>query len=151
MPVVIGSVQAESGWVPPESTPLDEAAWQRWLAKGVAQERRRNSLQTKTVKVVSIAALFAAVGFWSYLAPFEVALRFLVTAGAMVVMFQALQTRYYAVATVFAALALLYNPIAPLFSFSGEWQRALVAASAIPFIGSFLWLNLTNARTGQNA
>ena len=151
MPVVVGSVQSQSGWVPPESTPLDEAAWQSWLEKGRAQDRRRNSLRMKAVKGVSIAALFVAVAFWSQLAPFEVAVRFLVTAGAMVVMFQALQARYYAVAAVFGALAVLYNPVAPVFSFSGEWQRAVVAASAVPFIVSFIWLNVTKVRTAQNA
>lgn len=49
--------------------------------------------------------------------------RFLVTASAMVVMFEALQAGYHAVAAVFGALALFCNPVAPAFSFSGDWQR----------------------------
>ena len=65
----------------------------------------------------------------------------------MVVMFQALQARYYAVAAVFAALALFYNPVVPAFSFSGNWQRAVVVASAVPFIASLAWGNARNART----
>lgn len=40
---------------------------------------------------------------------------------------------------LFAALALLYNPVAPVFSFSGDWQRALLIASAIPFGVSLTW------------
>jgi hypothetical protein len=101
------------------------------------------------VKWASIAAL-AAAGLWSHLVPFEVVVRFLVTAGAMVVMFQAFQARYYAVAAVFAALALFYNPVAPAFSFSGDWQRAVVVASAVPFVVSLAWPNGRNARTESN-
>jgi hypothetical protein len=51
----------------------------------------------------------------------------------MVVMFEALQARYYAVAAVFGALALFCNPVAPAFSFSGDWQRAVVVTRAVPF------------------
>jgi len=43
---------------------------------------------------------------------------------------------HYASAAVFAAVALLYNPVAPVFSFSGDWPRALVLASALPFVAS---------------
>ena len=150
MTSVVETVPVANGWVPPEASPLDETVWQAWIAKGVAQDRRSSVVRAKAVKGVSIAALFAAVGLWPHLAQFEVALRFLVTAGAMVVMFQALQARYYANAAVFGALALLFNPVAPVFSFSGEWQRAVVAASALPFIVSFMWLNVTTARTEQN-
>jgi hypothetical protein len=73
--------------------------------------------------------------------PFEVVVRFLVTAGALVVMFQASQARHYAVAAVFGALALFYNPVAPAFGFSGDWQHAAVVASAVPFVASLAWGN----------
>ena len=99
------------------------------------------------MKWASIAALLAAAGLWSHLAPFEFAVRFLVTAGAMVVMFQAFQLRRYAVAALFGALALFYNPVAPAFNFSGDWQRAVVVASAIPFVASLALRNATKART----
>jgi hypothetical protein len=83
-----------------------------------------SAARIKAVKWASIAALLAAAGFWSHLAPFEVAVRFVVTAGAMVVMFQALRARYYAVAAVFGALALFYNPVVPAFNFSNAWGNA---------------------------
>jgi hypothetical protein len=57
----------------------------------------------------------------------------------MAVMLQAFPARQYAFATVFGALALLYNPVAPTFSFAGDWQRVVVMASAIPFAGSLAW------------
>jgi hypothetical protein len=62
--------------------------------------------------------------------------RFIVASGATFVMFQTARARQYAFAAVFGALALLYNPVAPVFSFSGDWQRAVVLSSAFPFIAS---------------
>ena len=134
-------------WSLPGATQLDEAVWQAWVAKGRAQDRRSSAARIKAVKWASIAGLLGAAGLWSHLAPFEVVVRFVVTASALVVMFQAFQTRHYAVAAVFGAIALLYNPVAPVFDFSGDWQRAVVVASAVPFVASLVW---GNARMKNN-
>jgi hypothetical protein len=91
------------------------------------------------VKEASVAVLVAAAVLWSRLGPFEVVVRFLVTASAMVVMFPAFQARHYAVGAVFGAVALFYNPVAPAISFSGDWQRAIMAASAVLFVASLVW------------
>ena len=107
-------------------------------------------MRIKAVQWASIAALLGAAGLWSHLAPFEVAVRFLVTAGAIVVLFQAVQARYYAPATVFGALALSYNPVAPAFGFSGDWQRAVAVASAVPFVASLVWPMGRIARSEHN-
>jgi hypothetical protein len=96
-------------------------------------------MRIKVVKWASIARLLGAAGLWSRLAPFEVLVRFLVTASALVLMFQAFQTRYYSVAAAFGALALLDNPVAPVFDFSGGWQRGVVVVSAVPFVASLVW------------
>jgi hypothetical protein len=133
---LLGPLEA---WAPPAARPLDDAVWQAWIAKGRAQDRRSRAVRIKAVKWASIAALLAAAGFWSHLAPLEVAVRFVVTAGAMVVMFQAFRARYYAVAAVFGAIALFYNPVVPAFNFSGAWQRAAVVASTVPFVASLAW------------
>jgi hypothetical protein len=93
----------------------------------------------KAVKWVSIAGLIAAASFWSHLAPYDVVVRFMVTAGSMAVMFQALRARRYAFAAVFGAFALLYNPVAPILGFSSDWQRAVVLATAFPFVASLTW------------
>ena len=150
MPALVKSDESQSAWAPPAARPLDEAVWQAWVAKGRAQDRRSSAARIRAVKWASIAGLLAAAGIWSNLAPFEVMVRFLVTAGAMVVMFQAFQARCYAVAAVFAALALFYNPVASALSFSGDWQRAVVVASAVPFGVSLAWPNGRNARTESN-
>ena len=129
-------------WEPPPTRPLEEAVWHAWLTKGRAQDRRSGAARVMAVKWVTIAGLLAAAALWSHLTPYDVVVRFAVAASAILIMFQALQSRRYAFGGVFAALALLYNPVAPVFSFSGNWQRTLVLASAIPFVVSLAWRNV---------
>lgn len=95
----------------------------------------------RAVKWVAILGLLALVGFWSQLTPYDAVVRFMLAASSIVVMFYAIQAGQYVFAVVFGALALLYNPIAPVFSFSGGWQRAVVLASAAPFMASLAWRN----------
>jgi Family of unknown function (DUF6804) len=102
------------------------------------------------VKWASIAGLLGAAGLWPHVAPFDVLVRCLMTASTLVLMFQAVQTRYYPVAATFGALALLFNPIAPVFDLSGGWQRAVVVASAVPFVASLVWPNGRNRRMESN-
>jgi hypothetical protein len=140
--------ESETVWVAPESRPLDEAVWQAWAEKGRAQDRRGSAARVKLVKIVSIATLLAAAALWSHLTPYAVVVRFIVTAGALAVMLDAFRARHYTPAAVCGALAILYNPVAPVFGFSGDWQRVVVAASAAPFLAS---LARRNARTAHNA
>lgn len=146
MPALAVSEERQSTWAPPAAKPLDEGVWQAWVAKGRAQDRRSGAALAKAVTWVSIAGLLAAAGLWSHRAPYEIVLRFIVAAGAIVVMFQAFQARHYAFTAVFGALALLFNPVVPVFSFSGDWQRVLVIASAVPFIASLAWRKVRLAR-----
>jgi len=126
-------------WETPAPKQLDEAAWQAWLLKGRARDRLRSSARMKAVTWTSIVVLLTVGGLWSLITPYEVVVRFALTAGAMIVMFQALHVRHYAPATVFGVLALLHNPVVPLFSFSGIRQRAVVIASAALFAASLAW------------
>jgi len=134
-------------WEPPLAKPLDEAVWQAWLLKGRAQDRQSSAARIKAVKWTSLVGLLAVAALWSHITPYQEVIRFIVAASAMVLAFQAFHSRHYAFATVFGALALLYNPLAPVFNFSGDWQQAVVAASATPFITSFASLN---GRTAHN-
>ena len=124
---------------------LDEAVWQAWLEKGRAQDARSTAVRTKAVKWVSIAALLAAAGFWSHPVRYDVVARFIVAGGALVVMFHAIHAKQYIFAAVFGALALLYNPVVPVFRFSSGWQRAVIVASAVPFAPSLAVCNLRSA------
>ena len=139
--------ELRGGWKEQSAKPLDEALWQAWVAKGRAHDRRSSAARMKAVKWVSIAALLVSAGLWSRLTPYEVVISFLVSASAIFVMFQALSARHYAVAAVFGALALLYNPVTNTLSFSSDWQRGLVAASALPFVVSLGW---RSGRTKHN-
>ncbi|MGO4882373.1 MAG: DUF6804 family protein [Bryobacteraceae bacterium] len=130
----------------PPGQPFNEPAWQAWTAKGRADDRRSDLAHGKLVRWIPIAALLVAAALWSQIAPYETAVRFIVAAGATVVMFQALHEKHYAVAAVFGALALLYNPVLPVFSFSDGGRRALVIASVIPFAASLTSLSGRNSR-----
>jgi hypothetical protein len=132
-------------WEPAVSPPLDEAVWQAWVAKGRARDKRGSALRFGAVKAISIAVLLAAAGLWAYVSPYDVAVRFIVSAGAIVLMVHAVHAGRGVFAAVFGALALIYNPVAPLFSISGGWQRAFVVASAVPFIASLTWRGVRTA------
>lgn len=120
---------------------LDEAVWQAWVARGRARDLQASAARLKTVKSFSIAALLIAAGVWSELSPYQMVVSFLVAAGALVVMFQAVHTGRYVFAAVFTALVALYNPVIPIISFSDEWQRVVVVTSALPFVASLSWRN----------
>ena len=126
--------------------PLDGAAGQTLLAKGRAQDRRYNAVFLEGVKCLAAGALLVAAGFWSHLGQFDLAVRFIVAAAATVAMFHSIKTRQFVLAGLFGALLVLYNPVAPVLSFSGEWQRAIAAASTLPFLAS-LWLAHFDDRT----
>ena len=119
--------------------PLDEAVWQAWVEKGYARERRSGTARLKAVNWISIAALLVTAGLWSHLATYGVVFRFVVAAGAIAVMLSQFRVRQYALAAVFGALALLYNPVVPVFDFAGGWQRAVVVASVVPFVATLAW------------
>jgi hypothetical protein len=142
--------ESPSQWEPPAAEPLDEAVWQAWVAKGRAQDRQSSAGRVKAVQFASIVGLLAAAVLWSDLAGLEIVIRLLVTAGAMVVMVRALQSRYYTVAAAFFGLALLYNPVAPMFTLSGDWQRAVVLATVAPFVASLAWPDWRNVRVAHN-
>jgi len=134
-------------WKLPQGKQLDEAVWRAWVARNREQDRRGSDSRMKALKWASILGLFAAAALGSQLAPYDVAVRFIVMAGGIAAMFQAQRARRYASVAVFAAIAALYNPVMPVFTFSGAWQHALLAASALPFIASLTW---RNARLAHN-
>lgn len=70
-------------------------------------------MDTKTMKWVAIAALLGAV-VWRSSASYEILLQFAVCAGAILVVFQAGVAEKYFWAAVFIAIAVLFNPIAPV-------------------------------------
>jgi hypothetical protein len=141
MSTATGLKETEGRWEPPVSPPLNEAVWQAWIAKGRAGDRRGLETRAAAVKWGAIVLLVAVAGLWSQLAPYGIAVRFGICAAAVFVMFKEIGERQYAFAALFAVLALLFVPFAPVLSLFGDWQRALVAASAVPFVASIGWRN----------
>ena len=141
----VGVKRPATTWESPPVKPLDEVVWQAWKAKGRAQDRQGRETRIKALKWGSIVALLAVAVLWSQLASYDVVIRCVLAAAAVGMMIEAFNKRQYAFVAVFAAIALLYNPVAPVFRFSGNWQRALVVASAIPFVTSLAWRDLKAA------
>jgi hypothetical protein len=94
----------------------------------------------------SIIGLLALGGLWSRVTPFEVVARFVVAAGAIIVMARSLLARQYAVVAVSGVFIMLYNPLAPVFDLSGDWQRAVFVAAAAPFLASLIWRDIRTHR-----
>lgn len=123
----------------PEVTPLSDAAWEAWIAKGRLREQRIAAIQSQVARWGSVAALLVAAVLGPNLTPYDVVVRFVATAASVACMIQMLQRRKFAFAAGFTLLALVYNPLAPTFSFAGTWGRLFLVASAIPFIAPLVW------------
>jgi hypothetical protein len=132
-------------WEMPVTGLLDDDLWGAWVLRGRARESRGRVERLTAVTSISIATLIAASALWSHLGAYETVVRFIVALGATTVMAQSLHMRQYAGASVFAALALLFNPIAPAFAFSGAWQRMFVMASTVPFVTALAWAGARRA------
>jgi len=133
--------ESRSGWNPPPAKPQHEMEWQAWVAKGRERDRQTSAAYARAMKWVPIAVLLVIAAFWSHLTAYGVVVRFIVAGAALAVMFQALHAKHYAFVAVYGALALLYNPIVPMFGLSGGWERALVLMTAVPFVASLAWDN----------
>ena len=130
--------QGSSGWVQ-ATVPLNLTLWRAWLDRGRAREIRKRAQLNTAVTIASCSVLIAAAGVWSNLMAYDLAVRFAVTVGALFVMARAFRTADPILAGVFGTLAILYNPILPLFSFAGSWERAFVVGSALLFWASMYW------------
>lgn len=94
----------------------------------------------KVMKWISGAALLLATVFWSVALDYELLLTVVVFMGAVVVLQQAVKERRYVWAVWFAAIALVFNPAAPLFQVSGNWFRLTAVACTAMFAISVIAL-----------
>lgn len=141
MSTLVGTQGSKGVWEPPPVKPLNEDIWQAWLAKGVARDKRSSAAFVLALKCGLVAVLLLTALLWTRLPPFEVVVRFIVGAGALILMVQAVKAKRYVLGAILGALAVLYNPVAPVFALAGDWQRVLVIASTAPIIVSLGWLN----------
>jgi hypothetical protein len=129
-----------------EAIPVDEARWQAWLAKGRDREVRSRLVANNVARWGSTTALLIGTALGVQLTPYDVVARFAITAGALAMMIQSLRENQFAFAASFGMIAGLFNPLAPVVSFSGGWERAFAAASVIPFLAPLAWGNSKEAR-----
>ena len=87
----------------------------------------------RIMKWISSAALLLATVFWSIALDYELLLTVVVFMGAVVVLQQAVSERRFVWAGGFAAIALIFNPAAPLFHASGDWFRMMALACTALF------------------
>ena len=97
-------------------------------------------MYTKVMKSVSITALLLTVVFWSSAANYQLELNLVVSVAAAVVLVQAIQTRKYRWAAGFLMIALLFNPVVPVFRLAGAFGLSLVVLSVAPFAVSLFAL-----------
>jgi predicted membrane protein len=124
--------------------PLDQTVWRAWLEKNRQQESQRAFVRRKAVKWACIGILLAAVVVSSsvltpYISTYEAVVRFAIGLGALILLFESLQARQFALMVLFAALVLLFNPLLPPFALAGN--GALLLASVLPFVASLVWIN----------
>jgi hypothetical protein len=92
----------------------------------------------KIMKLVPIAALVLAAIFWRSAANYQLLLDSVVCIGALIVAQQAVQAKQYLWTAGFIGMALLFNPIVPVFAPSG--RLLLFLGSIAPFAISFFTL-----------
>jgi hypothetical protein len=85
------------------------------------------------MKWISSATLLLATVFWSIAAGYELLLTVVVFMGAVVVLHQAVSERRFVWAGWFSAIALVFNPAAPLFQASGDWFRMTALVCTVLF------------------
>ncbi|HSB13604.1 MAG TPA: DUF6804 family protein [Bryobacteraceae bacterium] len=115
-------------------------SWRDWQERNHLQDLHRVALRAKLTKYASIVVLLLAVVFWSYAADYQAVLGFVVCAGAVRVAFLAAAVRRYDWASLFIGMALLYNPVFPLFALTGRVAFFLVIASITAFAASLFLL-----------
>ncbi len=128
-------------------------SWHDWQERNHLQDLRGMALRAKLTKYASMTVLLLAVVFWSYAADYQVLLWFAVCAGAVRIAFLAAAEGRRDWASLFVGIALLYNPIFPLFTLTGRVAFFLVIASMPAFAASLFLLKpcLTPSAAGTEA
>jgi hypothetical protein len=136
------------------SRPVDEIVWQAWLKKNLLEEKPDAAARIKVVTLGCIGVLIgtAVVSPYilvPYVSTYQAVVRFAIGVGAAVIMFKAFRVRQYAFTGLFAAIVLLFNPVLPTFSFSGN--SAILLASVLPFVASLVLMKERAPRTAAPA
>jgi len=121
--------------------PPDEARSNIRISMSQDHDLRIRDSAIRAAKWLAITALLSISVFWSHAAAYEIALRSVIVVCAVPVLLDARNAGHYSVAVLFGAIGLCYNPVVPAFTFSGDWQHAVVSASIAPFAWSLFRLS----------
>jgi hypothetical protein len=98
-------------------------------------------MHTEVMKWASILALLLALLFWPSTATYQLELGLVVTTGAAVVLVQAYQAKNYGLAAGFLGIAVLFNPVLPVFHLTGVLSLYLLVLAITPFAMSLIALH----------
>lgn len=122
--------------------PLDEAAWNAWLNRNAAEDRRNHAFRMEAVRWGCISLLLLAVGL-SFQHAFAYPLlgtkvfQFALTLGAIAFAWQTICSRRYVLALGFATVAVLFEPLLP-----SSWlfrNSPVLLLITLPFIVVGYW------------
>ncbi len=91
-------------------------------------------MHARVMKWLSIATLLLTVLFWGAAKHYRLELDLVVCAAAAVVVAQAFQARKYYWVAGFFAIALMFNPLVPIFRPAGDAGLSIVVLSIVPFV-----------------
>ena len=97
-------------------------------------------MYARVMKWFTIATLLLTVLFWRSAQDFRLELDLVVCVAAGIVMAQAYQARKYNWAAGFLTIALIFNPLAPVFRPVGGIGLSIVAFCIVPFVMSLVEL-----------
>jgi hypothetical protein len=100
-------------------------------------------MHTKTLKWASIASLLLAMVFWPASSDYQAELGLVVSTAAVAVAIQAYRTKNHRWAAGFVFLALLFNPVLPVFRLAGMLGLAFVVFAIAPFAVSLAAIRTT--------
>ena len=97
-------------------------------------------MYTEVMKWACVGALLLAAVFRGPAANYQTELNVVVSIAAAVVFIQAVQARKFRWAAGFVAMALLFNPVVPVFRLAGGVGLSLVVLAIAPFAISLVAL-----------
>jgi hypothetical protein len=97
-------------------------------------------MYARVMKWVTIATLLLTVLYWGAAQDFRRELDLVVCIAACMVMKQAYQAKKYSWAGGFLTIALVFNPLVPLFRPVGDIGLSIVVFSIVPFVVSLVEL-----------
>jgi hypothetical protein len=97
-------------------------------------------MHARVMKWFTIATLLVTVLFWRFARDFRLELDLVVCVAAGIVMAQAYRAKRYSWVAGFLTIALVFNPIVPLFRPAGDIGLSIVVFAMVPFVMSLVAL-----------